>query len=87
MLQIIWKSHGNGRILWHDLSIRKCMWDLERGTFGVYMAGLLKTAARELGKCKLDSVGVQEVRWEKGGTERTHDYRPTCFYGEGNEGH
>jgi hypothetical protein len=26
----------------------------------------LKTAARELGKYKLDVVGVQEVRWEKG---------------------
>jgi hypothetical protein len=25
---------------------------------------------RELGKCKLDLVGVQEVRREKGGTER-----------------
>jgi hypothetical protein len=28
-------------------------------------------------------VGVQEVRWEKGGTERAKDY--TLFYGEGNE--
>jgi hypothetical protein len=27
-------------------------------------------------------VGVQEVRWEKGGTERAEDY--TFFYGEGN---
>jgi hypothetical protein len=30
----------------------------------------LKTVARELGKDKLDLVGVQEVRWEKWGTER-----------------
>jgi hypothetical protein len=29
----------------------------------------LKTVARELGKYKLVLVGVQEVRWEKGGTE------------------
>jgi hypothetical protein len=34
---------------------------------------------------KLDSVGVQEVRWEKGGTEWAEDY--TFFYGEGNEVH
>jgi hypothetical protein len=44
----------------------------------------LKTVARELGKCKLDLMGV-EVRWENGDTERTKDY--TCFYGEGNLNH
>jgi hypothetical protein len=43
--------------------------------------GLLRTVARELGKYKLDLVGVQEVRWEKGGTERAEDY--TFFYGQG----
>jgi hypothetical protein len=32
-----------------------------------------------------DLVGVQEVRWDKGGTERTEDY--TFFYGAGNEDH
>jgi hypothetical protein len=30
----------------------------------------MKTVARELAKYKLDLVGVQEVRWEKVGTER-----------------
>jgi hypothetical protein len=30
-------------------------------------------------------VGVQEVRWEKGGPERTEDY--TFFYGQGNGDH
>jgi exonuclease III len=30
-------------------------------------------------------VGVQEVRWDKGGTERAQDY--TFFYGAGNEDH
>jgi hypothetical protein len=45
----------------------------------------LKTVARELRKYKLDVVGVQEVRWDKGGTERTEDY--TLFYGAGNENH
>jgi hypothetical protein len=45
----------------------------------------LKTVARELGKYKLDLVGVQEVRWDKGGTEQAEDY--TFFYGAGNEDH
>jgi hypothetical protein len=33
----------------------------------------LKTIARELGKYKLDFVGVQRGRWEKGGTEWAKD--------------
>jgi hypothetical protein len=33
----------------------------------LYRTGSLKTVARELGKCKLDFLGVQEVRWEKRG--------------------
>jgi hypothetical protein len=45
----------------------------------------LKTVARELGKYKLDLVGVQEVRWDKGGTERAENY--TFFYGAGNVDH
>jgi hypothetical protein len=43
------------------------------------------TVARELGNCKLDLMGVQESRWEKGDTERAENY--TFFYGEGNEDH
>jgi hypothetical protein len=31
-------------------------------------------AARELAKYKLDLVGVEEVRWDKGGTVRAGDY-------------
>jgi endonuclease/exonuclease/phosphatase family metal-dependent hydrolase len=42
----------------------------------------LKTVARDLRKFKLDLVCVEEVRREKGGTERAEDY--TFFYGEGN---
>jgi hypothetical protein len=41
--------------------------------------------ARELARYKLDLVGVQEVRWDKGGTVRAGDY--TFFYGKGNESH
>jgi hypothetical protein len=44
--------------------------------------GLLMTVARELGKYKLELVGVQEVRWEKGSIEWAEDY--TFFYGQGN---
>jgi hypothetical protein len=33
----------------------------------------------------LDLVGVQEVRWEGGGTKPTGEY--TFFYGKGNENH
>ena len=40
------------------------------------------TVVRELARYKLDSVGVQEVRWDKGGTARAGDY--TLFYGKGN---
>jgi len=35
--------------------------------------------------CKLDLVGVQEVRWDKGGPVRAGDYN--FFYGKGNENH
>jgi exonuclease III len=49
----------------------------------VYMAGALRIVAREVGKYKLDLVGVQEVRWDKGGTERADDFK--FFYGAGNE--
>jgi hypothetical protein len=41
------------------------------------------TVLRELARYKLDLVGVQEVRWEGGGTEPAGDY--TFFYGKGNE--
>jgi len=34
---------------------------------------------------KLDVVGVQDVRWDKGGTVRAGD--DDFFYGKGNENH
>jgi exonuclease III len=61
--------------------------DMRFGTWNVrslYRSGSFKTVARELGKYKFDFVGVQEVRCDKGGTERA-DY--TFFYGAGNEDH
>jgi exonuclease III len=43
------------------------------------------TVSRELARYKLDLVGVQEVRWEGGGTKPAGEY--TFFYGNGNENH
>jgi exonuclease III len=62
--------------------------DMRFGTWNVrslHRTRTLKTAARELGKYTLDSVALQEARWEKDGTERAEDY--TFFYGEGNGDH
>jgi hypothetical protein len=41
--------------------------------------------SKELSKYRLDLVGVHEVIWEGGGTERAGEY--TFFYGKGNENH
>ena len=49
------------------------------------MAGSFKAATMELARYKLDVVGVQEVRWDKGGSVRAGDY--DFFYGKGNENH
>ena len=57
------------------------MWSVR----SLYRAGSLKAAARELARCKLDLVGVQEVRWDKGGTVQVGDYN--FFYGKGNGNH
>jgi hypothetical protein len=40
-------------------------------------------AARELARYNLDLVGVQKVRWDKGGAVRAGDYN--FFYGKVNE--
>jgi len=44
----------------------------------LYRTGSLTAVARELAKYKLDLVGVQEVRWDKGGTVRAWDYNFFC---------
>jgi exonuclease III len=67
---------------------RKRKRDIPLGTWNVrnlYTAGSLTTVAKELARYKLDIVGVQEVRWDKGGTVRAIDYN--FFYGKGNENH
>jgi exonuclease III len=58
--------------------------DMRLGTWNVrslYRAGSLVTVSKELSKYRLDLVGVQEVRWEGGGTEPAGEH--TFFYGKG----
>jgi len=69
-------------------SSRNIQRSMKLGTWNVrslYRAGSLKAAARELGRYKLDVVGVQKVRWDKGGTVREGDY--DFFDGKGNDNH
>jgi hypothetical protein len=40
----------------------------------LYKEGSLMTVSRELARYKLDLVGVQEVRWEGGGTEPAGEF-------------
>jgi endonuclease/exonuclease/phosphatase family metal-dependent hydrolase len=51
----------------------------------MYRAGLLRAVAEQIPKYKLDLVGVQEVRWDRDGTEPIGEY--IFFYGKGNESH
>jgi hypothetical protein len=56
--------------------------DIRFGTWNVrsmYRAGSLRAVAEEISKYKLHLVGVQEVRWDGGGTEPA-EY--TFFYGK-----
>ena len=51
----------------------------------MYKADLITAAARVLARHKLDLVGFQEVRWDKGETVRAGDYN--FFHGKGHENH
>jgi hypothetical protein len=51
----------------------------------MYRTGSLTTAVRNLARYKLDLVGVQDVKWDKGGTGRAGDY--ICFCGKAKENH
>ena len=65
---------------------RSIQTQIKIGTWEVrslYRARSLKAVARELARYKLHVAGVQEVRWDKGGTVRAGDYDFT--YGKGNE--
>jgi hypothetical protein len=51
----------------------------------VYRAGSFRAIVEEISKYKLHLVGVQEVRWNGGGTEPAGEH--TFFYGKGNTNH
>jgi len=75
---------------WTDPSVRLKQWkrDMRFGTRNVgslYRSGSLTTVARELARYKSDLVGVQGLRWGKGGTVRTGEY--SVCYGKRNENH
>jgi hypothetical protein len=51
--------------------------DMRFGTWNVrsmYRAGSLRAVEEEISKYKLDLVGVEEVRWDGGGTEPAGEY-------------
>jgi hypothetical protein len=52
------------------MDMRFDLWNVR----SLYRAASLMTVLRELLKYKLDLVGVQEVRWEGGGTEPAGEY-------------
>jgi hypothetical protein len=56
--------------------------DMRFGTWNVrsmYRAGSLRAVAEVISKYNLDLVGVQQVRWDGGGTEPAGEH--TFFYG------
>jgi hypothetical protein len=62
--------------------------DMRFGTWkvrSVYRVGSFMTIAKVISKYKLDLVGIQEVRWNRGGTEPAGQY--TFFCGKGYEYH
>jgi exonuclease III len=59
--------------------------DMRFGTWNVRSlcrVSAIKSVVGELEKCKLDLVGVQEVRWEGEGCQTADNY--TFFYGKRN---
>jgi hypothetical protein len=59
------------------------MWNVR--SMYMYRVGSIMMVSRELSEYKLDLVGVQEMRWEGGGTEPKEEY--TFFYGKENANH
>jgi hypothetical protein len=58
--------------------------DMRFGIWNVrsmYREGSLRVVGEGISKYRLDLVGVQEVRWDRGGTERAGEY--TFFHGKG----
>jgi hypothetical protein len=49
------------------------------------MADSQKTVGNKLVRCNLDLIAVQEVRWDRGGSQPANDY--TFFYGNRSTNH
>ena len=85
MVPLLPHSDLRGEVFLEEVS-RNRKRDIVLGTWNVrsmYKAGSLTAVARELARYKLDLVGVQEVRSDKGGTVRAGDYN--FFYGKGED--
>ena len=54
----------------YSIRINVCTWNIKSR----HRSGSVTTVARELARNKLDLVGVQEIRWDKGGTAGAGDY-------------
>jgi hypothetical protein len=76
-----WTDSLDRQLKRRNMDIRFGLWNVR----SLYRTGSLMTISRELSKYKLDLVGVQEVKWEGGGTEPAVEN--TFFYGKGNENH
>jgi hypothetical protein len=63
------------------MDMRFCTWNVR----STYRAGSLRSVAEEISKYKLDLMGLQEGRWDRGGIEPAGEC--TFFYGKGNEDH
>jgi hypothetical protein len=72
--KLVTKCHKGPQTLKYSLDKRPKLrkMDMRFGTWNVrsmYRAGSLVTVAKKLSKYELDIVGVQEVRWDRGGTK------------------
>jgi hypothetical protein len=65
-----WTDHLDKRPKQQNMDMRFGTWNLR----SLYRSGSLMMVSRELARYKLDLVGVQEVRWEGGGTEPAGEY-------------
>jgi hypothetical protein len=63
------ESLGKGTKL-RKTGMRFGTWNLR----SLHRVGSLMTIAKELLKCKLYVVGMQDVRWDTGGTEPAREY-------------
>jgi hypothetical protein len=68
------------QIILSNLSNQKWIWNSE---LGMYRSDSLTAATWKLAKYKIDFVGVEEVRWDKSGTEVAYDYKFFSWKWEG----